>query len=223
MATLLLLLVAILPSILIMTYVYNHDKFEKEPRHLLILSFIWGMIATIPAVVIQVLLKGHEDNASYLVTLLFSIFVVGFSEEGSKFMFLRFFAYPKKEFNEPMDGVVYAVMVGMGFATLENVLYVFQFNLATAVGRAFTAVPAHGAFALLMGSYVGLAKFNPEKRIQYLVTGFVLAVVCHGLYDFFLIQERNPLLMGVSLIVLVGAILWGEKMMKRCLAESPFK
>jgi protease PrsW len=223
MQVLTLLLAALLPSIVIMSYIYKQDKFDKEPRHLLILSFIWGMIATIPAVLIQLYLKSFENNDSIATTLFFSIFVVGLSEELSKFVFLRFFAYPKSEFNEPMDGIVYAIMIGMGFATLENVLYVFQSNLSTAIGRAFTAVPAHGAFALLMGSYMGLAKFNPAKKTQYMVTGLVLAIVCHGLYDFFLLQNRNPLLMLISFVVLVVAIFWGEKLMHKCQEASPFK
>ncbi len=85
------------------------------------------------------------------------------SEEGSKFLVLRFYAYPKQVFREPFDGVIYCVMIGMGFATVENIEYVRQFGLETGVSRFFLAIPAHASFAVLMGYPVGRAKFEPGR------------------------------------------------------------
>jgi protease PrsW len=121
---------------------------------------------------------------------------------------------------------VYAVMIGMGFATLENVLYVLNTeggSFALGIGRAFTAVPAHAAFAVMMGSYVGLAKFIPEKREAYMLSGLVMAVAFHGLYDFFLLQKSYQGLTIVSIIVLSISISLASKLVRMGQDVSPFK
>ncbi len=223
--TLLLLVLAILPGLAISYWVYQQDKYEKEPHYMLFICFLWGCISTIPAFLGQVYFRETEDPDNFLTTFLFTFFVISLTEEVSKFLFLRFYAYPKDAFNEPMDGIVYAVMVGMGFATLENVLYVLGENggISTAIGRAFTAVPAHAAFATMMGAYVGLAKFVPEKRDQYMLTGIVLAVFFHGLYDFFLIQKSFEGLAILSIIALSIAVTLARKLIRFNQEISPFK
>ena len=115
-------------------------------------------------------------------------------------------------------------MVGMGFATLENILYTFNGGgFGTALGRAITAVPAHGVFAIVMGSYVGLAKFVPEKRHVYLFQGVGLAVVFHGLYDFFLLQQTYKGLAIISLIALSVGITRARQLVQLSQEMSPFK
>jgi protease PrsW len=221
----LLAFLAILPAIIIITWVYFKDSYEKEPSHLLVFCFLWGCISTIPAIFGQMYFKHLENPDSLASTAIFSFFVIAFTEEISKFFFLRFYAYPKDEFNEPMDGIVYAVMIGMGFATLENILYVFsgENGLMTAIGRGLTAVPAHGAFAVLMGAYVGLAKFVPEKRNYYMFHGLALAVFFHGLYDFFLLQKSYEGLGVLSILTLTFGISLSRRLIKAKQALSPFK
>jgi RsiW-degrading membrane proteinase PrsW (M82 family) len=102
---------------------------------------------------------------------------------------LRYYAFPKKTFDEPYDGIVYSVMVGMGFATVENIGYVYQHGINTALLRMFLSVPAHATFAILMGYFVGKAKFIPEKRFYYLFMGLFWATFFHGTYDFFLFLQ----------------------------------
>jgi RsiW-degrading membrane proteinase PrsW (M82 family) len=116
---------------------------------------------------------------------------VALSEEGSKFLVLRFYAYPKKVFREPFDGVIYAVMIGMGFATVENIEYVRQFGLETGVSRFFLAIPAHASFAVLMGYPVGRAKFAPQGKAGLLLQGLGTAVLFHGSFDFFLFLQQS--------------------------------
>ena len=77
---------------------------------------------------------------------------------------LLWYAYRKKEFDEPFDGIVYAVMVGMGFATVENISYVSQYGLMTGIMRLFMAVPAHASFAIIMGYFMGKARFSAKKE-----------------------------------------------------------
>ena len=217
--------IAIVPGLAISYWIYHQDKYEKEPYLILFACFIWGGISTIPAVLGQMYFRDTEDPHSLLTTFLFSFFVIALTEELSKFLFLRLYAYPKDAFNEPMDGIVYAVMVGMGFATLENLLYTFgeTGGITTAIGRAFTAVPAHGAFAVMMGAYVGLAKFIPEKRDQYMLTSIALPVFFHGLYDFFLLQKSYEGMAILSILALSFAITLSRKLIHINQEISPFK
>jgi protease PrsW len=221
-----LFIASLLPGLAISAWIYAKDKYEKEPKSLLVWSFVWGCISTIPAMIGQMYFRGLENPEHLLNITIFSFLVVGLTEELSKFLFLRFYAYPKEAFNEPIDGIVYAVMVGMGFATFENILYVFSSDKGgwpTAIGRAVTAVPAHAAFAVLMGAFVGLAKFTPEKRDLYMWLGVSLAVFFHGLYDVFLLQKSYQGLMFLSIIALVLSIILSKRLIRKSQELSPFK
>jgi protease PrsW len=220
-----LTILAVLPGLAISFWIYFKDRYEKEPHGLLLLAFLWGCASTVPAILGQMYFRGLDKAEDLWSIALLSFGVIALTEELSKFIFLRFFAYPKRDFNEPMDGIVYGVMIGMGFATLENFLYVFNSTddgFAVAVGRALTAVPAHGAFAVLMGAYVGLAKFVPERRNQYLLYGLGLAIFFHGLYDFFLLQQSYAGLGVMSLVALVYSIILSKRLIKNHQDLSPF-
>jgi protease PrsW len=131
--------------------------------------------------------------------------IVAFTEEWCKYLMVRYYAYRQPEFDEPFDGIVYAVMVSMGFATIENIGYVMQHGLATAIIRMFLSVPAHAGFAILMGYYMGKAKFNPGSRFLTMMRGLFLAVFFHGAFDFFLFLRDNSLIQkNISDIFLVG-------------------
>ena len=190
----LLLALAIAPGIAICLYIYSKDRYEKEPLRYLIVSFLLGMLSTVPALIIQLLAGDNRDKTSPHFILSYAFFayiIVALSEEGGKFMMLRLYAYPKKTFNEPFDGIVYAVMIGMGFATIENIEYVFHYGLQTGVIRFFLSVPAHASFAVLMGYYVGLAKFNPLKSGWLMFKGLFVAVFFHGSFDLCIFLQQN--------------------------------
>ena len=166
----------------------------------LLTAFLLGAVATVPALAIQLLwgdVRNDPGHHSILSYLWYAFGVVALSEEGGKFLVLRFYAYPKKAFREPFDGVIYAVMIGMGFATIENIEYVHQFGLETGVSRFFLAIPAHASFAILMGYPVGRAKFQPSGRPGLRGSGWLLlkglgvAVLFHGSYDFFLFLQQS--------------------------------
>lgn len=221
------LILAILPGIIISIFIYYKDIYEKEPHRYLLACFGFGMLSTIPAVYLEQFGQslGIMEGVNPFVTFLFAFVVVAGSEELVKFLFLRHYIYPKKEFNEPMDGIVYAVMIGMGFATLENILYVTNFGLEVALVRMFTAVPAHAAFAVIMGYYVGLAKFKYSKAAEnrLLATGLLGAVVLHGAYDFFLFQQIYEGLAILAFVSLILGIRFGRDLIKRHQEDSPFK
>lgn len=160
----------------------------------LLTAFVLGAAATLPALAVQLLSEDvrndpwHHSIWSYLW---YAFGVVALSEEGSKFLVLRGYAYPKKVFREPFDGVIYSVMIGMGFATVENIEYVWQFGLETGVSRFFLAIPAHASFAVLMGYPVGRAKFESQHSLGLLLRGLGVAVLFHGSFDFFLFLQQS--------------------------------
>ncbi len=221
------LLLAILPGIAISIYIYYRDIHEKEPRRFIISCFVFGMLSTIPAIFLEEFGTGlgFTESPNILITFIFAFVVVAGSEELVKFLFLRYYIYPHNEFDEPFDGILYTVMIGMGFATLENILYVSSFGTPTAIVRMFTAVPAHAAFAVIMGYYVGMAKHVKDKgkETRYLAYGFIGAVILHGTYDFFLFQENFPALASLAFVALLAGIYYSRLLIKHHQDNSPHK
>ena len=190
-----LLALAIAPGAAITLYIYSRDKYDREPLKPLLISFLLGMVATAPAIVIQTSLKpvlfGFFPGYTIWYYLLLSFIVVACSEEGCKYIMLRFYAYRNKAFNESFDGIIYSVMISMGFATLENIGYVLNYGFKTGIIRMFLSVPSHGAFAVLMGYHVGLAKFDAPRAVQHIIKGVLLAIFFHGAFDFFLLLQNS--------------------------------
>ncbi len=206
-----LLLSAIAPVFIIIIYIYIKDKYEKEPKRLLLLSFISGAIVSILITTIlytgfDILLplKNHYSIGQQFIK---AFFVVGLTEEFSKYIIVRYVSQPRKAFNEPFDGIIYAVMVSMGFAATENLMYVLQGGYEVAFLRAFTAIPAHATFAILMGYFMGKAKFSNNKVLLNF-TGLALAILFHGAYDFFLFIDFVPgVWIGAFVSLFVGLFL----------------
>lgn len=187
-----LLALAIAPGIAICIYIFLKDIYNKEPRWLLLASFLLGVLTIITPLFIETGLQPYFNN-NFLNTGVFAFGVVALSEELSKFFVLRYYCYTRKSFDEPLDGIVYSVMVGMGFATIENISYVLQFGTYdTAFVRMFLSVPAHATFAVVMGYFVGKAKFDSANRFRYMLTGLFWAVLFHGSFDFFIFLQKSP-------------------------------
>ena len=216
-----LIFLAVAPVMVIVLYIYFKDKFEKEPIPFLFKNFLLGAFASVLitfvlSIVASFIFQLPNDNS-----FIDQFIVVALVEEFSKYLIVRYYAQTNKEFNEPFDGIVYAVMVSMGFAALENVLYVFQHGVETGITRAFTAVPAHAAFAILMGYFMGKAKFSKNKIMLNLL-GLFVATVFHGAYDFFLFINFIPgTVIGAFASLIVGVIL-SKKAIKRHQESSNF-
>ena len=219
-----LLALAFAPGIALSLFVYFKDKFEKEPLTLLLQCFFAGVVAVVPALLLQLLAEKFELKASGNIIFVgaYALIVVGLSEEWSKYMFLRWVAYPKKDFNEPFDGIVYSVMVSMGFATTENILYVMSGGWEIALLRMFVSVPMHATFAVLMGYFVGLSKFRQNQRLLR-VYGLLVATGFHGFYDFCLLQQSIPLITFGALAALGVSIYLSFKAMQSSEKLSPFR
>lgn len=190
----LLISLAVAPCIAICLFIYSLNKYNRDAIRYLVIAFILGMIATLPALGIQTAatdVRNDPFRHSIPSYLWYAFVVVALSEEGSKYLVLRIYAYPKAVFKEPFDGVVFAVMIGMGFATVENIEYVIKFGLETGVSRFFLAIPAHAAFAVLMGYPVGRAKFEEGRSWWQMGKGLLVAVLFHGSFDFFLFLQQS--------------------------------
>ncbi|MCO4818171.1 MAG: PrsW family intramembrane metalloprotease [Bacteroidetes bacterium] len=225
-----LLALAIAPGLAIMIYIFWKDKYDREPKKLLIWAFILGVLSIIPAVILESMVTrtGMVYTDSILKTGVYAFAGIALIEEAVKFFVVFRFLYPKKDFNEPFDGITYSVMVSMGFATLENIAYTVDYGMATGVLRMFTAVPAHAAFGVIMGYYLGLAKFNTEKSNTYLAYALFIPAILHAAYDFSLLLDDNLLgwlksykILG-ALITLVIAILLSRRAIKIHQYNSPF-
>ena len=207
-----LIALALAPGLAIIFYFYSKDTYDREPLKNLVISFLLGMVSTIPAFIIQTLSQSELllffQTKSIPYYALFAFVVVGLGEEFSKFIMLRYYSYRRKAFNEPLDGIIYSVMVSMGFATLENIGYVMQGGYATAFMRMFLSVPAHAAFGVVMGYHAGLAKFDPAHSVAHLGKGLLLAAFFHGAYDFFLfLQESSEVTQFISAgLLFAGAV-----------------
>lgn len=213
-----LIALAIAPGLAICLFIFYKDKYNKEPLWMLLLAFFLGVLSIIPAAIIE---NYYSQDISIiqgegaLSVAFFTFCIVAASEEGSKFLMLRLFVYPRKHFDDPFDGIIYSVMVGMGFATIENIFYVTQHGYANGVLRMFLAVPAHGTFAVLMGYFVGLAKFRPSGRPFYFILALLLPIVFHGAYDFFLFVGTNEWIFIGAIISLIVALFLSFKAIKR--------
>ena len=220
-----LLLLAIAPVFTIILYIYYKDKHDKEPKKLLLISFLLGAVVSI--IITTIAYAGLEyllplkDEFSVSQQFIQAFFVVALTEEFSKFIIVRYYAQPKKAFDEPFDGIMYAVMVSMGFAATENILYVLEGGYVTGVLRAFTAVPAHATFGILMGYFMGKAKFSKYKTGLNLC-GLLLAVIFHGFYDFFLFINFVPGVWNGAFISLFIGIILSNKAIKAHQRNSHF-
>jgi protease PrsW len=218
-----LIALAVAPGLAIAFFIYERDKLDREPLRLLIICFVLGALSVVPAALLE---NGSEYigfiNDGTILNSLFYALMVGFVEEVCKYVILVRFAYPKKDFNEPFDGITYGVMVGMGFATLENVFYVTESGLMVGVLRMFTAVPAHASFAVLMGYFVGLAKFNPARSRQLKLMGLLVATVFHTLYDYFQFIGQESMIFFAAFISLIIAVRLSIRAIRLHRQNSPF-
>ena len=176
-----LLLVTILPSILIILFFVYSDKF-REPRGQILKVFIYGILITIPAYFLNTYLNAFWYN-NFRVT-------AAPVEEGLKLSILYFFVYKMKDFNEPIDGIVYGVTASLGFATLENFYYVYILadyfqtsSMSLAIARSFSAVPAHAVFGVFMGYF--FMRYSFIKKRDNLFFAFIIPFVLHGCYNLF--------------------------------------
>jgi len=182
-----LLILSLAPVLIIAGYIYFRDKYEKEPLRLLVIALLAGALTVIPILFVERFLSTFTGYFYGLMAAAWKAFVVAaFTEELFKFLALYLLIWKSREFNDKYDGIVYSVFISLGFAAVENVLYVFGNGYGTGIMRAFTAVPAHAIFGITMGFYFGMARFYTKKEDHLKRKALLIPVLLHGIYDFIL-------------------------------------
>lgn len=224
-----LLAAAVLPAIYLLSRVYKMDTIEKEPWSILRKLLLWGAISGIPAALVESLLTGvvqsvfAEGTLAY--NLVFGFVVAALVEESFKFFFLYKFTFKSPDFNYRFDGVVYAVFVSMGFAILENILYVFQGGLGVAVTRALLALPLHAACGVYMGIAYGQQKVNslykPASFTSVAAACLPVPILIHGFYDFCAFMQTIPFAIIFIVFVIAVFIITLKQLKKASQEDAP--
>ena len=216
------LLLAVLPSVVLVYYIFRKDRLHPEPVWQLLKAFSYGMISGLLAMAASALLMGlglHEGSPEESLSVNASLAFWGAAvpEELCKLLMLWLFLRRCADFDEHVDGIVYAVCVGMGFAALENCLYIFSelygdghvswaetvsSTLQLSLTRGLLSVPGHFGFAVLMGYFYSCAHFRPERKGEFLLWAFLAPVIAHTLFDLILF-ETSYVSMGLQVILML--------------------
>ncbi len=204
-----MLAAAIAPGIALTVYFYLKDRYDSEPIRMVGKVFCVGVLLVFPILIIQ---RGlvHAFGSDPVVM---SFLASGGIEEFFKWFVLYYLIYSHTEFDEPYDGIVYAVSVSLGFATLENVMYAWlnHFSVSALLLRALLPVSGHALFGVMMGYYLGRAKFSPDREKKFLWFALLVPFFWHGLFDYVLMHQGG---IWPWLVVPLMVFLWVRALMK---------
>ncbi len=210
---------ALIPVAGLLVFIYLNDRKEKEPFKLLIGLFFAGMGTVVTAIIAefvgQLILDLIFPYESVFKAIVLATLIVGPAEEVGKYLVLRLITWKNKNFDHNYDAIVYAVFVSLGFAALENVGYVFQTGIGTAILRMFTSVPGHACFAVFMGFFYSKAKYasltnNKGKCVLYKFLAILVPTAIHGVYDAILFggdATGEIVLTGISLLIWIAYVI----------------
>lgn len=213
--SILLILAAVIPAVLLLVKVYRTDKLEPESPRLLAGLIIAGILSAILAIFEESVLTYVLDmvlyNGSLLYKLILFYLIVAGSEESSKYLLMKWRTWKNPEFDCRFDGVIYAVFTSLGFALLENIFYVFDQGFETALIRAFTAIPGHACFGIFMGIFYAIAKEydymgNKSQSSLYRKLSVLVPALIHGTYDF--IATMQNMASVILFFIFIGAVFY---------------
>ena len=204
-----ILLTALLPVAILVYYIYHKDKKSPEPTGQLVKAFLFGVLSVPLSFCMSMplgMIGAYPTEAnSILGSVCTAFFGAAIPEEIAKFLMLWLLLRKNRYFDEKMDGIVYAVCVSLGFAALENIMYLFsnaESFFSVGIVRAIFAVPGHFCFGILMGYYYSLAKFYPKTPKKNKILILVAPIIAHGFYDSILfISNVTPAISGILSIV----------------------
>jgi len=188
----------IAPGLALMSYFYLKDQYGSEPFAIVFKTFIFGALLVFPIMFIQYVFK--VENV--LQGMIYEPFIsMGLLEEFFKWFILFYTIYQHVSFDEPYDGIVYGASVSLGFATVENIFYLFANGLEYAFGRALLPVSSHALFGVIMGYYLGKSKFSPDSNKKWLVLSLLIPFLLHGSYNYILITLEDWLIMMIPFMI----------------------
>jgi RsiW-degrading membrane proteinase PrsW (M82 family) len=204
----LLILLSFGPGLIWLWFFYRQDR-RPEPSHLIGKTFLWGTIFVLPAAAVESLYgKLISQPPNLVVLFLISVLGVGLVEEAAKLGALWAGAGRRAEFDEPVDGIIYAITAALGFAALENMLYGVRFGTGVIPARALITLLAHASFSGIAGFWLSRARFEKSS----LWPGLALASLLHGSYNFLLASKLPNTL---ALILLVASFLYLRQLIGR--------
>jgi protease PrsW len=215
------------PLIAILIYIYLRYKFNQFSYSLLLKSFLWGMISILLVLAMQLFASFFQlDDLSNIRRVLFyALVIMAFFAELGKFFFLKGFVYTRAEFKTPVDGIIFGVMISMGFATMNNILFFINIpDLSVNLANVLTAGPANVIFGIMMGFFIGLGKLRKMRFVDSM-TGLAAAVFFHALYDFCLLTKDYRLLWAFfigSSIIAISLCIAGLRIHLDAKAEEKF-
>jgi protease PrsW len=196
----------IAPILAVLIIIYFNYRFQLKTNVFLLKAVLFGLLSVGFVVIAQLLAELFDlDNLRNLKRSVFYTFVViGFSAELGKFIFLRYVFLPKRTFNGPLDGIIYSVLIALGFSTIACVLMKYHV-FGTGVNNLYLYfyALANVAFAIIMGFFVGLGKARQNRFVDSM-TGLFAASFLHGLFNFsFMTSDKRLLLFfGIGLFVI---------------------
>ncbi len=218
------ILFGILPSLIWLSY-YLRKDLHPEPKRIILKIFFYGAVITMPTFFIQIglseLLKQLQLFAFFasfpiITNILKWFFIIALTEELFKYLAVRIAVFKSRELDEPLDMMLYMVVAALGFAAVENVLYLFSpidnISFEAIIGTTITisfirfigATFLHTLVSATLGYFLVMSFFKTEKRLRLTITGISVAVILHGLYNFSIIELKNPLNFIIPIIILVG-------------------
>jgi protease PrsW len=175
---------AIAPALALLTFFYLKDRLEPEPLSMVLRTFLYGALLVFPIMFIQYALQAEGVGTHPIV---YSFFTIGFLEEFFKWFIFLYTAFRHTEMDSVYDGIIYGVSISLGFATVENVLYLFAHGVDYAFTRALFPVSSHALFGVLMGYYLGRAKFGSKHPRLRIAAAMLIPFLLHGFYDYILV------------------------------------
>jgi len=224
-------LLSVLPCALWLWYFSSRSLYKRPAWRVLGVTFALGALATIPALALN--LAGQSlfmdffggTQRSHILTLLF---VIGPVEELLKLLVVYFYAYRRKEFDEPLDGVIFSAAAALGFAAVENVFYLARNDSALVLLRGPLSNPGHALFSALWGLSLSRAKAAPNivgERLPIITRGFLIASLLHSLFDLLLLaaDRLSVVFFALLIAVMVTLFFWARSRIKFHSDTSPHR
>lgn len=225
-----LAILAIAPSVFWMWWFYRKDRYDPEPRGLIVKIFLLGMLPVLPAGILEVLLTKvlfGANSESLAATATGMMLVVGPVEEYGKYLVVRRWAFRNPAFDEPLDGIIYAAAAALGFAAFENFLYLLDNGALLILVRGPLSTLAHVLFSALWGYALGMAwaQTDPVAAKRTINNGLLAAMLGHGAFDVVLVGSQLIGLFALLLAIVLVIVLYRRvgAHIRTSLANSPFQ
>ncbi len=231
------------PGVFWLWYFYKKDKLEPEPKSYILKIFFAGMLVIVPVLAAECLCHCAANFISQFSNFYLVVLIAPIVEEYGKFFVVRKMVYHDREFDEPMDGIVYAAAAALGFASVENLMYLTATNfssepvpelgngsvynavLTLSFLRAILSVPAHVLFSSMWGYALGVAKFlhDPIRGRRYILHGLVLSIVLHGIFNFLILSHKTTAIVSAILLLIFLMAAWRmvQRRIEIALQNSP--